>query len=371
MRLLRNFKFDWLIVLPAAVLVLISISVLMASALAGSTIGVGDVIKQIIYLMIGIVFVVLLQRFDYRLVTRYHKPFYILTLILLVLVEVVGTTVFGARRWLDLGPIQIQPSEFAKLAIILSLGVYFANNYQNSRRFSFIIKSGLISLPILILVLIQPDLGTTLATLIIYIIMLASSKFPKKILLGLMIIGIVLVPAVYPYLGEYQQHRIEVFVNPDSDPQGIGYNVRQARIAIGSGGLSGQGINAGSQSQLNFLPSQHTDFIYSVIGEKLGFVGAMVVLIMELWIVTRIIWLANYSRERTATFLLLGIAGLWFFHSIINIGMNLGLAPVTGLPLPLVSLGGSSLILSLILLGIVNNIYQRKKQLEKTYAETS
>ncbi|MBP6005552.1 rod shape-determining protein RodA [Candidatus Saccharibacteria bacterium] len=371
MRLIKNFRFDWLIVLPASVLILISISVLMASALGGSTIGVIDVVKQMVYFLIGILVAILLQRFDYRLVARYHKLFYLLTLVLLVLVELIGTTVFGARRWLDLGPIQLQPSEFAKLAVILSLGVYFAKNYQNSQRLGFVIRSSLISLPILVLVLIQPDLGTTLATLVIYLIMLTSSKFPKKILLGLMIIGLILIPVAYPYLDQYQQHRIEVFLNPDSDPQGIGYNVRQARIAIGNGGLGGQGINAGSQSQLNFLPSQHTDFIYSVIGEKLGFVGAAMVLIMELWIVIRIVWLANYSRERTATFLLLGIAGLWFFHSIINIGMNLGLAPVTGLPLPLVSLGGSSLILSIILLGIVNNIYRSKKQLEKTYAQAS
>jgi rod shape determining protein RodA len=281
----------------------------------------------------------------------------------LLLVEIFGATRLGATRWINLGFFQFQPSEFAKLALIIVLAKFFSDNYEKSNNIRYVLMSLLYLLPPLVLVLAQPDLGTALVLVMVWLAMALTTKLKMRYFLIMLIALLVSLPLIYPRLAPYQRQRIATFVNPTANPDSTGYNVNQAIIAVGSGGLFGQGLSSGSQSQGNFLPSQHTDFIFAVLSEKLGFLGGLLCVFLYCVIIVRAIWIAKNSADRFGTLLAIGIATMFAFHVVVNIGMNIGLLPVTGIPLPFISAGGTSMLISLISIAILESIYGRRRSI--------
>jgi rod shape determining protein RodA len=283
-----------------------------------------------------------------------------------------GATAGGATRWIQLGPVQIQPSEIFKVIAIIFWSSYIADKISELKlkHFAFIALS--FALP-LYLVLKQPDLGTALVLIFMMIATLLWSKLNKKqlaVFIGLLLaITIVFSLSVKNYsvfgrlLKGYQRDRIEVFLNPSKDPLGRGYNVKQAIIAVGSGGLYGQGLGQGTQSQLQFLPKAQTDFIFAGFAEAFGFVGSLALVIAFSFMIIRIIRVANLAKDGFGLLIAVSAAAMFFFQVVENIGMNIGMLPVTGIPLPFLSYGGSSMVAGLIVLGIVQSVIIRHKKI--------
>jgi rod shape determining protein RodA len=263
-----------------------------------------------------------------------------------------------------LGFFQFQPSEFAKLVMILVLAKYFSTNYDFMDNPRHLVVSFLYVLVPAGLVMSQPDLGTALVLLVIWGVMAVVARVRVSYLLALVVAGAALIPLAIPFLKPYQRARLEVFLNPVADPLGTSYNVVQSTIAVGSGQLFGKGLAAGSQSQLNFLPSQHTDFIFAVLSEKLGFVGGFLVIGLFVALLLRGLHIAAQAEDRFGVFIATGVVTMLLFHIFINVGMNLGLMPVTGIPLPLVSYGGTSLLVSLLAIGLLESIAVRRRKIE-------
>jgi rod shape determining protein RodA len=363
----------------------------------------GFFIRQLLWAIFGVMAMIGVSFIPQRIISRFVYPLYIFTVFLLVLVFIVGRVGQGAERWLVIGPVHIQPSELAKLATILAVSKFLSDKYADVNRLKyFSLAIGLILLPF-VLIARQPDLGTALVFLALIIPLLYWAglnwfyiftiviplltmivSFNFWAFLGLMIfISLILavsqkkpivIAAVFllnisvgiatPYLWNqlrpYQQQRIKTFINPEKDPKGSGYQIIQSQVAIGSGGIWGKGYLHGTQTHLRFLPAQHTDFIFSVIGEEFGFVGVSSILILFLLLTLRLVHIASTIREQFSSMILVGIATVFVFHTLINIGMTIGMAPVTGLPLPFLSYGGSSLLTNLVMVGIALNIYRHK-----------
>jgi rod shape determining protein RodA len=292
-----------------------------------------DTTRQIVYALIGLLLLVVASRNDYKILKSYSGALYVIMIFLLLAVELFGATRLGATRWIAIGPFQFQPSEVSKLILIIVLAKFYSQNYEYSNQFRIFLKSLAYSLPAIFLVLVQPDLGT----------------------------AIVLGSISYPFLKDYQKQRIDTFLQPTADPSGTGYNVKQAIIAVGSGGIYGQGLGGGAQSQGNFLPSSPTDFIFAVLGEKLGFIGALVAILLYMTVIVRMVIDASMAQDRFGSLLCVGIATMFVVHVFVNIGMNLGIMPVTGIPLPFISAGGTSLMVSLFSVGLVESVYSRRR----------
>ncbi len=281
---------------------------------------------------------------------------YGLALFLLFLTDIFAPKVNGAQSWLRFGGLQFQPAEFTKIAIILVMSK-FLSRYPPLDFKTFMAGLAVISLPVL-LVLIQPDAGSALVYLVISFGMLLAAGTPMKYLGGLVGLGVAAIPLMIVFvLKEYQRNRILVFIDPMRDPLGAGYNVIQSRIAVGSGGFSGKGFMLGTQSKLKFLPEPHTDFIFSVFSEEFGFIGNMVLILLFTILLFRIILTGIRSRDRRCKILVAGVASWLWFQMFESIGMSIGLMPVTGLPLPFLSYGGSSLLATFIALGLVASVY--------------
>ncbi len=371
-KLLRNM--DYMIPLAALVLIVIGM-LLIASAthVEGSSIWTNTFLqKQLIALLVGSIGAVAVVLFDYRLLRDYAVLIYVGNLLLLGLVLLIGEEVQGGQSWIDFGPISFQPSELAKLAVIITLADLLAKRKYNIKYIFGLIVPGLyLTLPFG-LILLQNDLGTALVLIAIFLGMIYVAGANPKLLVGGMIVVVAVVAiwiAAYLYLDapmplkEYQLERILVLVNPNLDPQGAGYNVRQSKVAIGSGGLRGKGLFAGTQNQLNFLPARHTDFIFSVLGEELGFWGAGLVLISYFILLWRAIMIAEQAKDQFAQLVVAGIIAMFLFHVFENIGMAMGIMPVTGIPLPFISYGGSSLVTNLLAIGLILNVNMRRKKL--------
>lgn len=350
-------RLDWVIVATSMLLVVIGLLVLYSSGIkpAESTAQI-DTTRQILYVLAGIVVAISLVRLDYRSLKSYVVPIYVVTLASLLAVEFVGKTALGAQRWINLGFFQFQPSEFSKLALIIALATYLSRVYGLTKQIRYTIISLIVLAPPLVLVIGQPDLGTGLVFLAIWLAMTISTLLPKRYLAGAASVGIVMLPVVYRFLAPYQKSRLQVLFNPQADRLGTGYNVVQSMIAVGSGGWFGRGLSAGSQSQLNFLPSQHTDFIFAVLSEKMGFVGAALTIVLFCILIARIYIVGMQSVDRFGSFLCIGIASMLLFHTLINIGMNMGIMPVTGIPLPFISAGGTSMLINCAAIGIVLSV---------------
>lgn len=362
--LLQFRRFDAILLAATALLILLGLIVLYSSGLkVGSTANQLDTSRQIIYVGVGLFIFWVVSRIDYNVLRNYSNLLYITMVGFLLLVEIFGATRLGATRWISLGFFQFQPSEFAKLALIIVLAKFFSDNYEKSNEIRYVLMSLLYLLPPLVLVLAQPDLGTALVLVMVWLAMALTMKLKMRYFVIMLVVLLISLPVIYPRLAPYQRQRIATFINPTANPDTTGYNVNQAIIAVGSGGLFGQGLSSGSQSQGNFLPSQHTDFIFAVLSEKLGFLGGLLCIFLYCVIVVRAIWIAKNSADRFGTLLAIGIATMFAFHVVVNISMNIGLLPVTGIPLPFISAGGTSMMISLISIAILESIYGRRRSI--------
>jgi rod shape determining protein RodA len=316
--------------------------------------------RQLLWTLSGFIFLLIIIFNDYHNLERYSKVIYFGAIVLLIMVIISGRSTYGARRWLAIGPFDFQPSEFAKIALIVFLADFLSKNKPKFNNFFYYLLPFAYTGLLILLVFVQPDLGTSLVYLAILIIMLFVAGIKIKFLVFTFLVGLSSVPVLWIFLKDYQKNRLILFLNPNLDPLGGGYNVIQSRIAIGSGGFLGNGIFSGLQSQLNFLPAQHTDFIFSVVGEELGFVGTILLLGLYAIVLWRGIKIALEARDLLGSLLATGAVSLLFFHIVVNIGMAMGMLPATGLPLPFLSYGGSFMISNLIVIGILLNVELHK-----------
>jgi len=317
----------------------------------------------------GFVVMFILSRIDYRKFYDLAYVFYGFCVVLLVFVLMGGRHALGATRWLTFGPISFQPSELAKLGLILALGRYFSDT-RPAVRFSLQNIRGvlwrdlfaplILTLVLMLLIFKQPDLGTSLLFFGIFIAMLFVSYLEYRYILGFLFVCLAAVPFAWGLLKQYQKDRLLVFLNPNIDPLGTGYTIIQSKIAIGSGQIFGKGWLAGTQNQLNFLPERHTDFIFSVIGEEWGVVGTLAVLFFYFMLVFTAIRVAEQVKDKFGVQVTTGIMMILTLQVIINMGMVLGLFPVVGLTLPLISYGRSSFMVFMIMLGILLSISRRR-----------
>ncbi len=321
-------------------------------------------ITQLIYLVAGLVAMFVLTFIDYRIYSQYRWPIWAVTLFILAIVSVIGVVTHGAQRWVDLGVFRFQPSELSKLLLVLVSAKYMADHEEQMSQWKYLIGSFLFVAIPMGLVYLQPDLGTTIVLALSWGIMALAAGMRLRDVLIVAVLFILAAPILWTTLKPYQQERIMTFIDPSRDPLGAGYNVDQARTAIGSGGLYGLGFCSGTQTQLRFLRIRQTDFIFSVIGEELGFVGSAFVIILMAFVLLRLVRAARLARTTYGKLISVGVAAIVFVQSYVNLGMNLGLMPVTGIPLPFVSSGGSSLISLLAAEGVVQSILVRHQRLE-------
>ncbi len=354
-------KFDWWMLLVVILLVAISISVLISVEYDVNSFWASNYFKQIIYFGVGLVVLMLMSFFDYRWLRNYAFLLYLFSLIILVAVLLFGSTIRGTTGWFKLGPFSFQPVELVKVFYIIFLSYYlsqFKDQLRQLKSFALIILATFILIG---LVLLQPDLGSAL----IFIVILISGLFlaPTRRIHLIGFIGVLLIAMVASWflvLADYQKDRILTFIQPQRDPLGAGYNLTQSLYAIGSGKVWGGGLGLGTQSQLNFLPEKENDFIFAALAESLGFVGALLLIGLYGFLFYRILRLARGSPDSFTGYLVLGILVYLFAQLVINIGMNIGLAPITGLPLPFFSAGGSSLLTLMFALGILESIALRR-----------
>lgn len=321
-------------------------------------------VRQIIYALLGVGLMLLVSFVDYSIFANINHLIYAFTIASLVLVATIGHISFGAQRWIDLGVFPLQPSELAKVLLIIVLAKFLADRQENLKQFPYLLLSIVyVGIPIA-LVYLQPDLGTAIVLGISWLTMVLMAGVRLRHLGVIALIGVLSSPIIWFSLRGYMRDRILTFFNPRLDPLGAGYNINQARIAVGSGGWLGQGFARGTQSQLHFLRVRHTDYVFSVLGEELGFVGVVLLLLLMLIVIWRILRAAEMARDTFGQLIAAGIATVISFQAIANIAMNLGLLPSSGVPLPFISYGGSALIALLIGEGIVQNIIIRHKRLE-------
>lgn len=364
------------IYIPIIVLMLSIIGLVVISSAVEINKNPGNMIfiqKQLIALIVGIIAIIIIQFYDYSILREYSDLIYIFTVGILALLLLIGAEKSGGKSWISIGSINFQPSEIAKLVVIITLANVMSQMKEKLKNLAGILKSGLYAFIPFILIILQNDLGTALVILFIYLAMLYAAGGNKKIMLlifgGSFLLVIILLASHFlfetplPLIKEYQLNRLIVFVNPDIDPQGAGYNILQSKIALGSGKIFGKGLFSGTQNQLNFLPEKHTDFIFSVIGEEFGFIGISVVLSLYLFLFLNMIKVAVNARDDFGKLVVTGIIAFLFFHVFQNSGMTMGVMPITGIPLPFISYGGSAMLSNMIAIGIIININVRKKKI--------
>ena len=361
MRRILSFRdFDW--TLLAMVLVLCTISVLEIYSATLHTKYTGYHTKQIYWIAGGLVAMFIFSWIDYHKLIDFVPWAYGVFLVSLVAVKLFGVKVLGARRWIRIGHMQFQPSEWVKLVLIIIVARYFANLGGRSLTWKDIFKAlALVGVP-MVLVLIQPDLGTTLTYMPILVAGLLLGGINFKQAFVLVICAVFLVTGAWhsKLIKPYQKSRLTSFQNPDDDPKGAGYQTKQALIAVGSGGVWGQGAEKGSQTQGAFLPIPHADFIFAAFGEEHGFVGAIFVLLLYFFILMRLIQNAQTAADLSGSLIIMGIVAVLTFQIAVNVGMVIGFMPVTGIPLPLMSYGGSSVLFTFLALGTVMNVRMRR-----------
>jgi len=320
--------------------------------------------KQLAYAITGIILLLGFTVLDYRSLKSYYKVFLVLSVVLLLAVVIFGRSIRGASAWISLFGFRFQPVELVKISLIIFLAKYLSTTAKEFyHSWSPILFSGAVSFLMIFLVLLQPDMGSAIILFVIWFMMIFFTNInQKKVLIISLLIIITISFGWFGFLKTYQKERILTFLDPGADPLGVGYNLSQSVIAVGSGKLTGRGFGLGSQSQLNFLPEQRTDFIYAVISEEFGFLGSALVIIIIGIFLYRIITIIRKSNDNFAVFLALGFLIMFFFQAMMNIAMNLGMAPVIGLPLPFISYGGSSMWMSLIAVGILESIVIHKTE---------
>ncbi len=397
-------KFDLVIILSVIALITIGI-VAIYSATYNHPTAKGNLNKQIFFVMVSFLILFIIYFLPARTFRIIAFPSYIFSLLILVAVLFLGKTIYGAKSWMSIGAIGFQPSEFAKIGLILFLSYWLTDSKRDINNIKDLLLTVLIGFIPILLILLEPDMGTAIVFASISLAMIFWSGLN---LFGLFVVlspGIILFASLFgtiPFIATlllmlvalfyfkqnlfisgavfvvnlsagfifdfllkilkpHQVKRLQSFVDPTADPLGAGYNALQAKVAMGSGGLFGKGFLEGNQTQLRFIPEQWTDFIYCVIGEEFGFIGSIIVLAIFLVLFLRLLNLASVADDKFGKLTIIGILTMFFIHFTINIGMNLGITPVIGLPLPFISYGGSSLVTNMFLVGIVLNIYKNRK----------
>jgi len=354
--------FDWTLFLLALGFALIGIVTIysanynMSEQHAGTLPG-----RQLMWLGIGLMAMFAAIAFDYHYIDRLAYPFYVSMLCLLILVMFIGHSGGGSQRWINLGFIRLQPSEPAKLAIVFLLAKYLQDSEpaRGYRLRDLWVPFALIA-PLIFLTLIQPDLGTAIILGLVFISMILMGGLRPRSFMYLVGAGLAFLPVGWHFLKPYQQARILTFLDPDRDPLGAGYHVIQSKIAIGSGRLFGKGFLHGTQTRLDFLPAQHTDFIFAVFSEEWGFAGCWILLLLYLVMIIYCLRLIQRAKDRFGALLVFGMTIIVFWHVVINVAMVAGFLPVVGVPLPLVSYGGSSLASMLFAIGVMMNVSMRR-----------
>ena len=322
--------------------------------------------KQILWLVISIPVIICIILLDYNWITKLSPILYGISLLLLIAV-LFTEPINGASSWFTIGSFSFQPAEFAKIVVILfTTYVIVKIQKKGTDEINRFWKLGLILLTVavpVVLIVKQPDYGTAIAFLAALIFMLFVAGIRKKYIFISILLVVIIVPIAYFWiLPEHAKSRIDVYLNPDLDPRGAGYNIIQSKLAIGAGQILGMGLLKGNQTQLGYLYPKTTDFIFAVIGEELGFIGGAAVIILYIILVSKAIKVAKTAKDDEGSYIAAGIAGIFFFHMLENIGMTMGLLPITGIPLPFVSYGGSSLLTNLILIAILLNISGRRQR---------
>lgn len=315
-----------------------------------------------VHAALGLGLLIAFTAIDYQALGRLWRPLWLITVVLLAGVDVIGRTAQGAQRWIPLGPLSFQPSELAKLLLIVTLAKHLDGHREITSLRQLVPVLAHAGIPIL-LIIQQPDMGTSMVLAAILIAMLFAAETPLRWMGGLAAAGALAAPLLWQVLHDYQRRRLLVFIDPGLDPLGAGYALIQSKIAVGSGQLFGKGFLHGTQNLLHFIPEQHTDFIFTVIGEELGFAGALIMLaLFALWL-WRASAAAMQAKDRLGTLMAVGVLALIAFHLFINVGMTVGLAPVTGIPLPFISHGGSALLAMLAGTGLLLSIGMRRKKI--------
>ncbi|MEJ2504716.1 MAG: rod shape-determining protein RodA [Ignavibacteriaceae bacterium] len=397
-------KFDFGLLFPVLILFGTGLAAIYSSTY-NNPLAQGNFEKQIIWGIAGMILFFVVYSLPSNLFKQSAIPVYLLSLFLLVFVLLIGKTVSGSKSWINFGTLGFQPSEFAKIGTILMLAKFLSRNNTDIESFKDLLLALGIGIMPVALILLEPDLGTVFVFLTMIIALIfwkgisvfamfvvlspifvaISSLFGTFYFIASLVVVIALLfvfrqdfffsgsifalnlacgfftDYVFRALSPHQQNRIQAFIDPMSDPLGSGYNTIQAQVAIGSGGFLGKGFMAGHQTQLQFIPEQWTDFIYCVVGEEFGFIGTIIILILFTYLFLRILKISSSSKDEFLSLVSIGILTIFFTHFIINIGMVVGVMPVVGLPLPFVSYGGSSLLVSMVMLGIVANIFRTRK----------
>ena len=352
-----HFHIDWAMLVAVAALCLLGLAQIY-SATGGPT---SVYITQIYGILLGLVALLVCLTIDYRTLADKSHFVYGGVILLLVYVLFLGVVRGGSRRWIDLGPLNLQPSEFVKATLALVLAKFFADNRRGGLSRSDLLIAGAITAVPLVLIARQPDLGTAVTLVPVLFATAFLAGMPMRIFGILALVGVLIAPVAWKFaLQDYQKERISTFLDPSQDARGAGYQQIQARITVGSGGVWGKGFTQGTQGQLRFLPVAHNDFIFSVLAEEQGFVGVIVALGLYLFVIMRSIEAARLAKDRLGAYLVLGVLASFTFQVVYNITMSAGLVPVKGLTLPLMSYGGSSMIATLASFGLILNVRMRR-----------
>jgi len=360
----RLAEFDWYLIINILLLMFFGLAALYSLQMNVPEPSFAAFYRQVIFAAGGLLIFIVISLGNYRVWGDYYKLFLIAMLVILLGVFVTGTTIRGIRAWITLFGQTVQPVEFAKIVLVIFLSKYFSIRAKGSNLFKSVVISGLVTLSLVGLIILQPDLGSAMILFLTWLVFISFLPLPKKKLALIFLTIIVIFAAGWLLaLKPYQKERISVFLNPKNDPLGAGYNVTQSVLAVGSGKILGRGLSLGSQSQLNFLPEQETDFIFAVIAEELGFMGAGLLLLLFFSLCYRVHQISRSYADNYGNLLSLGILIYLVVQIFVNIGMNMAMAPVVGVPLPLVSQGGSSLISTLVALGFIHSIYLHNKKM--------
>ena len=360
-KMLKNVEW-WVL----AVAIILSTIGLVALFSATQESGYDEFKKQIIWLVVSLVIMFIVMIIDYELLAKISSIVYGVFIILLIAV-LFTEPVNGASSWFNVGFMSFQPGEFAKISVVLFLAYVISKlqvrgKDEINKPWKLAISILVVLLPVF-LIIKQPDYGTAVTFLFVLVAMLFISGIKKKYIISALLLILISVPLIYQFvLPEHAKARIDIFLNPESDARGAGYNVLQSKLAIGAGQLTGMGVLKGNQTQLGFLYPKTTDFIYSVIGEEMGFIVAGAVIILYVVLITKAIYIAKTSKDDIGAYMAIGIASIFLFHMIENIGMTMGLLPITGVPLLFISYGGSSMITSYICIGLLLNISSKRQK---------
>ncbi len=363
----KLFKADWVLLSAVFLLLSIGLAVLYSISNTGSENFSSSVFFKQVFFSVLAVFVMIFFSFtNYHYLRSYSTSIYFATLFILLIVLIFGETVRGTSGWIGLGFFNIQPVEIAKISLVVFLASFISQKKMEIGEAGRLIASFVLTSIMLFLIIKQPDFGSAMVLLSVWAGMIFVMGINKKLLLVIISSAIICSTLGWFQLAEYQKNRITSFIDPTRDPRGAGYNVKQSIVAVGSGGLIGKGIGHGSQSQLNFLPEKHTDFIFASIAEELGFLGSISVISLFGIVFYRIRRIAQLASDNFGYLVSVGLLIMLFVQTFINIGMNIGIVPVTGIPLPFLSYGGSSLISVFAAIGILINIYSRRESTIKT-----